>query len=208
MAINYPTALDLFTDPTASDQLNLPSHSGLHTDINSAVEALEAKVGADGSAVTSSLDYRVTQLETRPVYFAKALRNTDLTVTYSSNTLFDSNLNLTVDAAAGDVISYTFDTYLAAGANIAHFMPYTLDSGGAIVNPVAQAGTVFNPALWTTSEATSKSFTFFYELVAGDIVSNQVTIGLTVNTAGASRQIIVGTIGMRCYLTNLGKEAS
>jgi hypothetical protein len=63
MAINFPTSLDVFTDPTSSDQLNLPSHSGLHTDINSAVEALEAKVGVDGSAVATSLEYRIAQLE-------------------------------------------------------------------------------------------------------------------------------------------------
>jgi|DEB0MinimDraft_6_1074348.scaffolds.fasta_scaffold90646_2 hypothetical protein len=63
MAINFPTSLDVFTDPTASDQLNLPSHSGQHTDLNNAVEALEAKVGADGSAVTTSHDYKIAQLE-------------------------------------------------------------------------------------------------------------------------------------------------
>lgn len=63
MAINFPTSLDVFTDPSASDQLNLPSHSGQHTDLNNAVEALEAKVGADSSAVTSSHDYKIAQLE-------------------------------------------------------------------------------------------------------------------------------------------------
>lgn len=45
MAINYPTSLDTFTNPTASSLLTSPSHSGLHTDINDAVEALEYKVG-------------------------------------------------------------------------------------------------------------------------------------------------------------------
>jgi len=63
MAINFPTSLDVFTDPTASDQLNSPSHSGQHTDLNNAVEALEAKVGIDGSAVATSLEYRIAQLE-------------------------------------------------------------------------------------------------------------------------------------------------
>jgi len=63
MAINFPTSLDVFTDPTASDQLNLPSHSGQHTDLNNAVEALEAKVGINSSAVTTSHDYKIAQLE-------------------------------------------------------------------------------------------------------------------------------------------------
>lgn len=39
------------------------SHSGQHTDANDAIEALQAKVGVDSSAVTTSLDYRVAQLE-------------------------------------------------------------------------------------------------------------------------------------------------
>lgn len=68
MAINFPTSLDVFTDPTASDQLNLPSHSGQHTDLNNAVEALEAKVGINSSAVTSSHDYKIAQLEAQGVY--------------------------------------------------------------------------------------------------------------------------------------------
>lgn len=57
MAINYPTSLDTLTNPASSDPQSAPSHSGQHSDANDAVEALEAKVGATGSAVTTSLDY-------------------------------------------------------------------------------------------------------------------------------------------------------
>lgn len=65
MAINYPTSLDTFTNPTSSDAMNSVSvpHATQHSDLNDAVEALEAKVGVNGSAVTSSLDYRVATLE-------------------------------------------------------------------------------------------------------------------------------------------------
>ena len=38
-----------------------------HADANDAIEALQAKVGVDGSAVTTSLDYKVANLESRPV---------------------------------------------------------------------------------------------------------------------------------------------
>jgi hypothetical protein len=148
------------------------------------------------------------QMNDLGVYFAKANRNTDLTITSAGTAVIDSNLNLTVDAAEGDIIAYTFDTFVSAGTNIAHFMPYTLDSGGAIVNAIAVAGSSFNPAYWAAAEAANKSFTFLYELVAGDIVSDEVTVGLTVKTGGASRQIISGTIGCRVYLTNLGPEVS
>ena len=63
MATSYPTSLDTFTNPTSSDSLSSPSHSGLHADTADAIEALQVKVGIDSSADTSSLEYRIAQLE-------------------------------------------------------------------------------------------------------------------------------------------------
>ena len=63
MATSFPSSLDSFTNPLSSDTLSSPSHSAQHADANDAIEALQAKVGADSSAVTSSLDYKVAQLE-------------------------------------------------------------------------------------------------------------------------------------------------
>jgi hypothetical protein len=54
MAVNFPTSLDTLTNPTATDYLNSPSHAGQHANANDILEALEAKVGIDGSAVTTS----------------------------------------------------------------------------------------------------------------------------------------------------------
>ena len=59
MATNFPTSLDAFTNPTAVDTLDSPPHDAQHADANDAIEALQAKVGVDGSAVTDSLDYKV-----------------------------------------------------------------------------------------------------------------------------------------------------
>jgi hypothetical protein len=64
MATSYPASLDSFTNPTAVDTLDSPPHDTQHADANDAIEALQAKVGVDSSAVTTSLDYRVGQLET------------------------------------------------------------------------------------------------------------------------------------------------
>jgi len=63
VATNFPASLDSLTNPTSSDSLNSPSHSAQHANSNDAIEALQAKVGADSSAVTTSLDYKVAQLE-------------------------------------------------------------------------------------------------------------------------------------------------
>jgi len=68
MATNFPASLDSLTNPTSSDSLNSPSHSAQHANSNDAIEALQAKVGADSSAVTTSLDYKVAQLEGQGAY--------------------------------------------------------------------------------------------------------------------------------------------
>jgi len=67
MATNFPTSLDNLTNPAGSDPVNNPSHASQHANINDAIEVLEAKVGVNNSAVTTSLDYRVKQLETNPI---------------------------------------------------------------------------------------------------------------------------------------------
>jgi hypothetical protein len=58
---NFPSSIDAFTNPTSADTLDNPPHDQQHADINDAMEAVQAKVGVDGSAVTSSLDYKVAQ---------------------------------------------------------------------------------------------------------------------------------------------------
>lgn len=62
MATDFPTGLDALTNPTATDYLNSPSHAGQHANANDAIEALQAKVGINSSAVTSSLDYKITSI--------------------------------------------------------------------------------------------------------------------------------------------------
>ena len=64
MAINYPTSIDTFTNPTPSDNLDTPSvlHTDQHANINDAVTALETKVGVNDSTDASSLDFRSFQL--------------------------------------------------------------------------------------------------------------------------------------------------
>jgi len=64
VATNFPSGLDSLTNPTSGSALNSPSHADQHADANDAIEALEAKVGVDGSAVTTSLDYKVAASKT------------------------------------------------------------------------------------------------------------------------------------------------
>jgi len=64
MAITFPTSLDTLTNPNSGDTLASPSHSGQHGDANDILEALEAKVGVNSSAVASSHDFKIDALET------------------------------------------------------------------------------------------------------------------------------------------------
>lgn len=61
MTTVFPVGLDDYSDPAATD--SLVGHAQKHTNLNDAVEALEAKVGINGSAVATSLDKRVSDLE-------------------------------------------------------------------------------------------------------------------------------------------------
>ncbi len=63
MATNFPNSLDSLTNPATTDQLNSPSHAAQHANANDAIEQLQAKVGVNSSAVTTSHDYKIAQLE-------------------------------------------------------------------------------------------------------------------------------------------------
>jgi len=74
MATNFPASLDSLTNPTASDKLNSVTvpHATQHATLNDAVEALEAKVGVNGSAVTTSHDYLIDKQSVVPYDDASA----------------------------------------------------------------------------------------------------------------------------------------
>lgn len=57
MSAVFPSSIASLTNPQASDRLNSPDHAAQHADANDNIEAIETKVGVDGSAVTTSLDY-------------------------------------------------------------------------------------------------------------------------------------------------------
>ncbi len=64
MTTSYPTGLDTFPSQAtlATHTLNTDKHSNLHANLGDSLSALEAKVGVNASAVTSSLDFKVGKL--------------------------------------------------------------------------------------------------------------------------------------------------
>lgn len=97
MSTNFPSSFDNFTNPTSSTPL-APVHAGLHADNNDAIEALEAKVGANGSGVTTSHDYKLSGITGSD----KAVSKTG-TETLIGKTLTSPQINFTGDTR-GDFI--------------------------------------------------------------------------------------------------------
>jgi len=93
MATNYPSSLDTSTElPVESDNTTLSTnHVTAHQNIQDAIEAIEAKVGVDSSAVTSSLDYKVTNTSSSNPGHKHTLANgaTDVTASAAELNVLD-----------------------------------------------------------------------------------------------------------------------
>ena len=122
MASNFPSSLDSFTNPSSSDAMDSVSvpHATQHSDLNDAVEALQAKVGADSSAVTSSHDYKIADHASRLTTLEGAaggkilqvVRATDTTNrSTTSGSFVDANISVTItptDATSNILIIWSF----------------------------------------------------------------------------------------------------
>jgi hypothetical protein len=83
MAISYPASIDALSNPASGDPQNSPAHSTQHINANDILEALMAKVGANSSAVTSSIDYLMKALPEGTMINGKivvSVASNDLTV--------------------------------------------------------------------------------------------------------------------------------
>ena len=90
MATSFPTSLDTLTNPTSTNSLASPSHADQHINANDAIEALEAKVGIDGSTDVNSIQYKIAAVQAS----ISSLNNaTDTTVDLLG---LDGNNDLTV----------------------------------------------------------------------------------------------------------------
>ena len=114
MASNFPSNIDVITNPNSTDPLSNPSHSEQHIIANTAIEALEAKVGVDGSADTNSLDYKVTDAQSQISALAASVQ------TLGGNTIevlgLQGNNDLEVYGIENKTIIDTLDTNVWASA--------------------------------------------------------------------------------------------
>ena len=61
MATNFPATLDNFANPQGTD--SMAGHAALHGNVNDALEAIQTKVGVDGSNNPNSLDYKIAAVQ-------------------------------------------------------------------------------------------------------------------------------------------------
>lgn len=136
MAINYPSSLDSFPNPTSTDLLDNSSptldHWTQHSNVNDAIAALEAKVGANSSAVTTSHDYKLSEV----ISTDKAVGKT-ATQTLTNKTLTSPVINLGSDA--------TGDMYYRNGSGVLTRLP--IGTSSTILN----VDNVTGLPTWTTN---------------------------------------------------------
>jgi len=128
MATNFPTSLDSLTNPQGTDSVLAVPHAAQHANANDAIEALEAKVGANNSAVTTSLDYRIRTLESASVDteaiqdivggMVSSNTETDITVTYDDGTgklNFAAGANLVTSTSLTNTLTDPVNGYVPIG---------------------------------------------------------------------------------------------
>ena len=115
MASNFPSSLDTFTNPSSSDAMDSVSvpHATQHANSNDAVEAVQAKVGADSSAVTSSHDYKIAQLEGQGEYV-----DYSGSITFGNFTLGNGTVNYAHYTRIGDFVYFAGQVTLGSTSSI------------------------------------------------------------------------------------------
>ena len=208
MATNFPNSLDNLTNPASTDPTDAPSHSQQHTNANDAIEALEAKVGINSYANTTSLDYRVSQLEVNPTYTNEMAQDavaaafaagdqSSVSVNYND---LNNTFSLTVNAVEAAAYTSTVKHTVRSAAS--------LTKGQAVYVTGSNGTNMLVNAASNAAEATSsKTFGLLQQDLAnnqtGFVITEGLLAGLNTNSAQQGDPVWLGTNGSLIYgLTN------
>ena len=157
MATNFPTTIDTFTDPTGTQAMNAtsPTHSGIHTNANDAIAALEAKVGVNSSAVTTSLDYRLAAVGNNVVS-----RTSTGTLGVGESTVFSGSTasqTLTLTAAPAINCTNVVTNIASVSVTIAAGAGGTINTNGTVgsivLPPGASVTLAYLSTVWYVTES-------------------------------------------------------
>lgn len=169
MTISYPTSLDTFSNPIGTDKVNNAVaglvHSTQHSNANDAIEALEAKVGANSSAVTTSHDYKLGEVTGSDKAVGKS----------ATQTL--TNKTLTTPVINGTISGTTVIPVANGGVGVALADPnadrilFWDDSAGQYDYLTAGSGlTISGTTMTVSSSAFTSSFTADEDITIGQTV--------------------------------------
>ena len=205
MTTSFPASLDNFTNPTSSDDLDTPAvlHADQHANINDAVEALQAKVGIDSSAVTASLDYLVKSgSSSNPghVHTSAAISDFNEAAQDAIGAMVDSSLVYTDATPLLSRAALTGDITASAGSNATTLA--TVNSNVGSFGSATQVGafTVNAKGLITAASNTSISVTSSavsdFTEAAQDAVGSMIdtTLVYTDGTPLLSRAALTGDV--------------
>jgi hypothetical protein len=195
MATSFPSSLDSFTNPTAVDTLDSPPHDTQHADANDAIEALQAKVGVNSSAVATSHDYKIgavedrldnpTELTLKAPLELWTISATAATGTVNVDLLSSGAHYFTADATAnwtynfrGDA-STSLDSVLAAGESV------------TVVHAVTNGATAYYPtAFQVDGSAVTPKWSGGSAPTAGNASSVDAYLFTVVKTASATFTVL------------------
>ena len=188
MATNFPASLDTLTNPSATDTLDSPPHDEQHADANDAIEALEAKVGVNSSAVATSHDYILNQptaltlkapleLWTISATAATGTVNVDLLTSGAHYFTANATANWTYNFR-GDA-STSLDSVLAVGESV------------TVVHAVTNGGTAYYPnAFQVDGSAVTPKWSGGSAPSAGNASSVDAYLFTVVKTASATFTVL------------------
>lgn len=193
MSTNFPTSLDVLTNPTATNSVTNPSHSAQHANANDSIEALEAKVGIDGSATTTTHDYKLSGVTGSDKAVSKTgtetLTNKTLTTPVIASFYQDAGLTklMTTPNTASDTLVALVATQSLTNKTITdstnNVMAKSLKSATTTVDVSAATAPSSGEVLTATSSTTATWQAATAAAYSGASVDKSGTSTLSSNTA-------------------------
>jgi plastocyanin len=189
MATNFPTSKDTLINPASNDSVQLVPHASQHANANDAIEALQTKVGANGSIDTDSHDYKIANLASYAISYETAqdaagalfghTDHTNLIATYD-----DVANQIRLSVAAPDVARTIYQTAINdTGATITKGSPVYISGSEGASKKLKVSLASSNSELLS-----SKTFGIAAENISVNSEGQIITEGLlqSINTIGAS----------------------
>ena len=183
---SFPTSLDSFTNPSATDTVATVSHSGQHSNVNDAIEAIEAKVGIYSSTPLSG-----------SLLYSSTTGASEWSVSPSITTLTLSGLGTFGSVSSGGIGTFTGIMSTASSTFNAPFRFPSISQGGLYTGTGGLLGTFATTTAICSGIATCAAFTAIGSTPVDISVSaGASTFYVATSTETNAAYIIVGPISV------------